>query len=168
VARSLSSLQSVMLGLILLVAAGLAVAGLFAVGSRTWYGDGALHVRVGFPEIRGVEVGTRVRIQGIDAGEVVRIDTPASPHDPVILRLRIKNDYRHLGRASSTVQTVSEGMLGGKVLEIPPPAQRSGKAPPDMSLAEEDVLLASDKTADLDAVLAKTSDLLEGIQNGDG
>ena len=50
--RSLSRWQALLLGLIVLSASGLAAAGLFAVGSRGWYGKDALHVRVGFPEIR--------------------------------------------------------------------------------------------------------------------
>ena len=166
--RSLSPWQSVLLGVVVVIGTALGGVGLFAVGSRGWFGKDSLTVQAGFPEIRGVEVGTRVRIQGIDAGEVVRIDTPDGPHDPVILRLRIKKDYRHLVRASSTVQIVSEGMLGGKVLEIRSPAQRSGKAPPDLSLAEEDALLAGDRGADLADVLARASDVLDGVQNGEG
>ena len=107
-----------MLGLIVFLGVGLAVVGLFAVGSRGWFGKEPLHVRVGFREIRGVEIGTRMRIQGIDAGEVVTILPPESPDSPVVLRLALKDEYRRLVRARSTVQIVSEGMLGGKVLEI--------------------------------------------------
>jgi phospholipid/cholesterol/gamma-HCH transport system substrate-binding protein len=66
------------------------------------------------------------------------------------------------------VQIVSEGMLGGKVLEIRPPAQRPGGPTPDMSLAGEDDLLAGEKTPDLDAVLAQASAVLDGAQNGEG
>jgi phospholipid/cholesterol/gamma-HCH transport system substrate-binding protein len=166
--RSLSRWQALLLSLIVLTASGLAAAGLFAVGSRGWAGKDALHVRVGFPEIRGVEVGTRVRIQGIDAGEVVRIDPPDGPHQPVVLRLRIKGEYRHLVRASSTVQIVSEGMLGGKVLEVRPPPLVSGRPAPDMSLAEEDVVLACEKSTDLPDVLAQMAATLDGVQNGEG
>jgi phospholipid/cholesterol/gamma-HCH transport system substrate-binding protein len=166
--RSLSRWQALLLGLIVLSASGLAAAGLFAVGSKGWYGKDALHVRVGFPEIRGVEVGTRVRIQGMDAGEVVRIDPPDGPHQPVLVRLRIKNEYRHLVRVSSTVQIVSEGMLGGKVLEVRPPPLVSGRIAPDMSLAEEDAVLACERSADLPDVLAQMSATLEGVQNGEG
>ena len=116
--RSLTRLQAVVLGTVLLLGAGLAVVGLFAVGSRGWFGKDALEVRVGFREIRGVEVGTRVRIQGMDAGEVVAITAPEDPDGAVVLRLRLKGDFRRLVRADSTVQIVSEGMIGGKALEI--------------------------------------------------
>ena len=148
-----------LLGVVVVAGAALGGVGLFAVGSRGWFGKDALTVQAGFPEIRGVEVGTRVRIQGIDAGEVVGIDPPAGPSHPVVLRLRIKNDYRHLVCACSTVQIVSEGMLGGKVVEIRPPVQRPGKAPPDLSPALEDTMLAGEKSSDLSDVLAQAGGL---------
>jgi phospholipid/cholesterol/gamma-HCH transport system substrate-binding protein len=151
-----------------LVGAGLAGLGLFAVGSRGWFGKNALHVRVGFAEIRGVELGTRVRIQGVDAGEVVEITPPDDPDGLVVLRLRLRGDYRHLVRASSRVQIVSEGMIGGKVLEIRPPRRKPGQVAPDLSLAGEDTLLASEASADLPDVLAHVGETLKGIQGGEG
>ena len=96
--RSLTRLQALLLGAAVLLGAGLGVAGLFTVGSRGWFGKDALTVRVGFADVRGVEVGTRVRIQGIDAGEVEAILPPENPGEPVKLQLRIAGKYRHLVR----------------------------------------------------------------------
>lgn len=155
----LSRLQALILGLIVLVGLGLGVAGLFAVGSRGWFGKHPLHVRAGFRDIRGVEVGTRVRIHGIDAGEVVGILPPESPDSPVVLRLSLKDEYRRLVRADSTVQIVSEGMLGGKVLEI-----HRGNGEP----AAEDALLESENSTELADVLGQVKQTLDGIRNGDG
>jgi phospholipid/cholesterol/gamma-HCH transport system substrate-binding protein len=169
VSRSLSRLQALLLGAVVLLGAGLAVTGLFAVGSRGWFGKDALHVRVGFPEIRGVEVGTRVRIQGIDAGEVESIAPPAAddPDGLVLLRLRLKGEYRHLVRADSSVKIVSEGMLGGKVLEIrhgrPQPGGPTAPGP-----ALEGSLLASEPSADLADILGEVGHTLKGIQGGEG
>jgi phospholipid/cholesterol/gamma-HCH transport system substrate-binding protein len=160
--------QALVLGAVVFVAAGLGMTGLFSVGSRGWYSKDALHVRSGFKEIRGVEVGTRVRIQGIDAGEVVQIVAPDSPDGNVILRLRLKGEYRHLVRASSEVQIVSEGMIGGKVVEIRPPQKRPNQPPPDMTLAVEDALLPSAASPELADVLGEVGSALKGIQGGEG
>src|SRR5262245_10673184 len=141
VTRSLSRWQALLLGVVVLAGLGLGGFGLFVVGSRVWPGQNDLHVQVGFAEIKGVEVGTRVRIQGIDAGEVERIPPPETPSSPVLLRLRVKGEFRHLVRVSSTVQIVSEGMLGGKVVEIRPPARKPGQPAPGSSPAYEDDLL---------------------------
>jgi phospholipid/cholesterol/gamma-HCH transport system substrate-binding protein len=165
VSRTLSRPQAFMLGLIVLVGMALAVIGLFAVGSRGWFGNNPLHVRAGFHDIRGVEVGTRVRIHGIDAGEVVGILPPDSPDGPVVLRLALKDEYRRLVRANSTVQIVSEGMLGGKVLEI----HRRQLEPGDKDEpAAEDAMLQSENSTELADVLGQVKQALDGIRNGDG
>lgn len=159
--NGLSRAQAVLVGLVVLLALALAALGIFAIGSRGWFGKDALHVRAAFAEVRGVEVGTRVRIQGIDAGEVAAILPPDGPDRPVILRLRLKGEFRHLVRAGSTVQIVPEGMLGGKVLEVRPPAATAGK-PADLRPVEEDELLASAPSAELTDVLAQVNDALKG------
>jgi phospholipid/cholesterol/gamma-HCH transport system substrate-binding protein len=168
VSRSLSPLQALVLGLVVLLGAGLAVLGLFTVGSRGWFGKDALHVRAGFPEVRGVEVGTRVRIRGIDAGEVVEITPPADDEGLVILRVRIKGEYRKLVHSTSTVQIVSEGMLGGKVLEVRPPRPRPGGERAPSEPAPEGALLAGEPAADLADVVGQVGDALKGIESGKG
>jgi phospholipid/cholesterol/gamma-HCH transport system substrate-binding protein len=165
VSRTLSRLQALVLGLTVLVGAGLSAIGLFSVGSRGWFGQDALHVNVGFREIRGVEVGTRVRIQGMDAGEVVGISPPETPDGMVVLRLCLKNEFRRLIRSNSTVQIVSEGMLGNKVLEIHRGQAKSGRAD---EAVEENAMLESEPSADLADVLGQVKQTLEGIRGGEG
>src|SRR5437899_2083056 len=118
--RSLSFLRAMILGGAVLAGLALASAGLFAVGSRQWRWSDTFHVVVDFPEVRGVEAGTRVRIQGIEAGVVEMIEPPAAPGEKVRLRLRLGGRLRHLVRADASAQILSEGMIGGKVLEIHP------------------------------------------------
>jgi phospholipid/cholesterol/gamma-HCH transport system substrate-binding protein len=162
VSRSLTRLQALLLGAVVLLGAGLGVAGLFTVGSRGWFGRDALTVRVGFADVRGVEVGTRVRIQGIDAGEVSAITPPRPPDGQVVLHLRLKGELRELVRTDSTVQIVSEGMIGGKALEI-----RRGKDA-GAATARDGDLLRSEPSTDLADVLGQVSQALKGIGAGEG
>jgi phospholipid/cholesterol/gamma-HCH transport system substrate-binding protein len=154
-----------LLGVAVLVGVGLGVVGMFLVGSRGWYGKDSFEVRVAFREIRGVEVGTRVRIQGIDAGEVTAINPPDNPDGPVLLHLRVKGDFRRLVRTTSTVQIVSEGMIGGKVLEIHRGPGRPGVADEP---APPDGLLIGEPARELADVLGQVGETLKGIQGGEG
>jgi phospholipid/cholesterol/gamma-HCH transport system substrate-binding protein len=165
VTRTLSRWQALVLGFLVLLGIVLGLFGLFAVGSRGWMGRQPLHVRAGFREIRGVEIGTRVRIQGIDAGEVVEILPPETPDGAVILRLALKERYRRLVRTTSTVQIVSEGMLGGKVLEIHRGQLKSGQ--PD-ELVAEDALLTTEASTELADVLGQVKQTLQDIRGGEG
>jgi phospholipid/cholesterol/gamma-HCH transport system substrate-binding protein len=165
--RSLSRLQALVLGIVVLIGLALAGGGLFVVGSRGWYGRDALHLRAGFASVRGVEVGTRVRVQGLDAGEVVALQPPENPGGPVVLRMRLRGEYRKLIRPDSLVQIVSEGMIGGKVIEILPGKSASTGAAGSEPVPD-DSLLASAPSAELGDVLGQVSSTLAGIRDGDG
>jgi phospholipid/cholesterol/gamma-HCH transport system substrate-binding protein len=118
--RSLTALQALVLGAIVLVA--LAVGGytLWSLQERRGLGGDAFTVHAAFRDIGGVEVGTRVRIQGIDAGEVQAIEPPDVPGEPVRLRLRVAGKLRHLVAADAKVQLGTEHLLSGKVIRVLP------------------------------------------------
>ncbi len=166
--RSLTRLQAFVLGLLVLTGITLAAAALFTISSRGWYGRDALHIRAGFSSVRGVEIGTRVRVQGLDAGEVVALQPPESPGGPVVLRMQLRGEYRRLIRRNSSVQIVSEGMIGGKVIEILPGKSADGGEGKDIEPVEEDAMLASAPSAELGDVLGQVSSTLSGIRDGQG
>src|SRR5439155_27107781 len=83
--RTLSTVQAVLLGVLLLAGVGLIGATVFAVASRKWFWSDALHIRAGFPNVQGVEIGTKVRIRGMDAGEVAGVEAPSSTDGQVLL-----------------------------------------------------------------------------------
>jgi phospholipid/cholesterol/gamma-HCH transport system substrate-binding protein len=161
VSRSLSRWQAVLLGLVVLIGLGLGGLGLFLVGSHTWFAGDSLHVRAGFKGIQGVEEGTRVRVQGINAGQVVSIQQPATPGGDVVLRMRLDAKMRPLIRSDATVQIVGDGMIGGKVVEINPGTE---KAPP----VQDDAVLASRPTTELTEVLDQARTVLKDLHDGEG
>ena len=123
--RSLSRWQAALLGLVVLAGLGLGGLGLFAVGSRQWLWSDTFHLQVGFKQVRGVEVGTRVRVLGKPAGEVVDVQFPSRPGGDVVLKLRLDAGVRHLVRADASAQIIGEGLVGGKVVEIQPGREES-------------------------------------------
>lgn len=164
--RSLGRWQALLLGLIMLSGLALGVGGLFAVGNRSWFGAQPLEVLVTFDSIRGVEVGTRVRIQGVDAGEVAAVDLPGAPGGPVTLRLRLRGDHRHLVCAGSTVQIVSEGLIGAKVLEVRGDGIRPGT--PAAEAVADGATLRSRPPAELADLLGEVNTTLQSLRNGEG
>jgi phospholipid/cholesterol/gamma-HCH transport system substrate-binding protein len=161
VSRSLSTLQAILVGLVLLVGLGLIAATVYAVGSRKWFWNDSLQVRAGFPAVQGVEIGTKVRIRGMEAGEVAAVEAPLSAEGQVMLRLRIRGNLRHLVRKNATVQIVSVGMLGGKAIEIHPGSETAEPA-------EDNALLASKPTTELTDLLEQTKSTLDQVVSGKG
>lgn len=159
------------LGLAVLVGLGLATLGLFGVGSRhtaglpnflaSWLAPQSFHLRAGFHKIHGVEVGTRVRVMGIEAGEVEAIERPANPSGEVTLLMRIAARHRDLIRADASAQIVAEGMVGGKVIEIHP---GSDAAP----AVQDQASIKTVPSTDVSDVLAQVNTTLKNIREGEG
>ena len=159
--RSLSKLQATILGVVVLAGLAFAGIGIFAVGDQQLLWSDKLQVTTGFRQIRGLEVGTPVRVQGIKAGQVVAVEAPAEPGGDVIVHLRLSGRMRNLIRSDAAVQIVSEGMLGGKALEINP-------GTPSAQPIQEHARLASRPTAELNDMLGQVNMTLEGIREGQG
>jgi hypothetical protein len=158
VSRSLSGLQALLLGVVVLVGGGLIAAAVFAVGSRQWFGSRTLTVQATFSNIQGVEVGTRVRVRGLDVGEVVGIDLGG---DGVVLTMRIRQEFRGQVRKDSQAQIVSVGMLGAKAVEIHP---GSVNAP----AADEGDQLASLPSKELTDAVEKFTTTIDNVAKGEG
>lgn len=140
--RNLSRTQAMVLGVFVLLALVLGGAALLVFNERSGRGSDSFRVQVGFPDINGVEVGTRVRIQGMDVGEVEAIVRPEQRGDKVKLRLRIGGKYRHLVGDDAKVQIAGENLFAGKIVRLVP-----GSA--DAKLVEDHGELRADVQPDL-------------------
>lgn len=158
VSRSLSALQALLLGVMVLVGGGLIAAAVFAVGSRQWFGSRTLTVQATFPNVQGVEVGTRVRVRGLDVGEVVGIDLGG---DGVVLTMRVRQEFRRQVRKDSRAQIVSVGMLGAKAVEIHPGRE-------DSQPADDGDKLASLPSRELTDAVDQFTNTLDGMAKGEG
>jgi phospholipid/cholesterol/gamma-HCH transport system substrate-binding protein len=161
VLRSLSRWQAVILGTVVAGSLALGSFGVFAIGNRHWLWSDTFQIQVGFRQIRGVEAGTRVRVQGMEAGEVIAVQPPGSPGQDVVLRLRLAGRFRPLVRADASAQIVGESMVGGKVVEIDPGS-------PSAKPVEEDAIIASRPTAELADVVGRVEGVLAEVRDGKG
>ncbi len=168
--HSLTRVQALVLAVVVLSGLGLSVFALFLIhandgalsiaGYQIW-GEKPLHVRAGFRDVQGVSPGTPVRVMGMDAGEVERVDPPSNPGEPVILVLKLNAKQRQLVRADAKVQILSEGMIGGKIVQIDP---GSAQAAP----AAENALLESLPSTSLADLAKQLNDTVKSVQDGDG
>ncbi len=131
----------------------LAGLGLHQVAGRQWRVQPTFHVRAQFESIAGLEVGHRVRVQGIDAGVVERIVAPAEPGQPVELILRVDERLRHLVRTDAVARIVSEGLVGARAIELTP-----GR--PDAPALAELGSIASERPVEMNDLLKKATSSL--------
>lgn len=125
--QSLSHRQLLALGLAVLVAVGLAAAGLAAVAARQGFG-GTVELTVGVPDAGDVQPGTPVRLRGVEVGQVVAVEYPEDdgPASAVTVRMRVPSKYAPRLYADATAQVQPTGLLGGRVVAIHPGTPKAG------------------------------------------
>src|SRR5688572_33055682 len=69
--------------------------GLFLIGDRRLLFARQFEIATTFGKVSGLQVGTKVRVEGYDAGEVLEIRIPPRPSERFVVRMRIQ-----IGRAT--------------------------------------------------------------------
>ncbi len=114
----MSQQREFVVGLFVIGGILLFAAGLFLIGDRRLMFTEQFELQSTFTKVTGVQVGTRVRLAGIEAGEVLEIVIPSRPSDPFRLRMRIREDLRHLVRADSVSAVQTDGIVGNAFIQL--------------------------------------------------
>lgn len=92
--------------------------GLFLIGDRRLLFADQVQLDTEFTRVRGVQVGTAVRVAGLEAGEVVSVSIPPGPGDSFRVTMRLREDLHHLVRTDSIVSLQTDGLIGNVYLDI--------------------------------------------------
>lgn len=156
----LSERRTMILGAIALFGATLGVLGLFSIGDRESLWTRQAHLRIRMPSAGGIDVGARVRVQGINAGQVEALLEPEQRGGEVLVRVRLDGRFLRLLGADARAEVRSEGLIGGKTLEIIPGTPGAQPLPPDSVLpGRTDNLME-----DLRQVAGKSQAVLDEMQ----
>ena len=141
-------------------AAWLVVAGLFAVGGLRPAGTTASTFEPGFPRSTASRLAPASAFRALTPAMSRRCSSLTRPGGDVTLVLRLKPALRELIGTDAAAQIVSEGMVGGKVVEIFP-----GTAG---DRAADNAQIATLPSTDLNEMLAHVGTTLQGIKSSDG
>jgi phospholipid/cholesterol/gamma-HCH transport system substrate-binding protein len=92
--------------------------GLFLIGDRRMLFDRSVEIYTEFANIAGLEDGAKVRVAGMDAGEVATIHAPANPSARFRVKLRIREDLHQLLRVDSVATIQTDGLVGNKFVQV--------------------------------------------------
>jgi phospholipid/cholesterol/gamma-HCH transport system substrate-binding protein len=150
------------------VLAALAIAGtgVVLVSQRQWRMRPTFLARADFATIGGINPGDRVRVQGMDAGVVERIEAPPAPGGLVTLWFRIDERLRPLVRSDATAQIASQGVVGAKVIEIRPGRADAPALPESGRIAAEATPELSDLVRDATSVLKRVDAVAQAAEKG--
>jgi phospholipid/cholesterol/gamma-HCH transport system substrate-binding protein len=122
--KKLAVVGAFVLGGVLLFAVGL-----FLIGDRRMMFADTSAVYAEFSQIAGLETGAKVRVAGMDAGEVESIHIPASPSAKFRVKMRVRQDLRPLLRLDSVASIQNDGLVGNKFMQVESGTEQSPQVP---------------------------------------
>src|SRR5580692_4624921 len=127
--------HNVVVGIFVTAAIVLFGACLFLIGNQHKAFNRHIVFYANFKSVDGLPKGAKVRVDGMDAGELVNIQIPASPAQKFRLKMNVEHRLHGLIREDSLVTVETEGLVGDKFLLIHSGTDRSPEAPPESTLA---------------------------------
>jgi phospholipid/cholesterol/gamma-HCH transport system substrate-binding protein len=128
--------------------------GLFFIGNRRMLWSDTFEAYAEFTKISGLESGAKVRVSGMDAGEVEEIHVPNGPAGKFRLKMRVREDLHPLLRLDSVASIQNDGLVGNKFVQIEAGSEQSA-ALPDKGTVQ------SREPFDLADMLQKMSDTID-------
>jgi len=92
--------------------------GLFLIGDRRMLFSGSGNYYTEYAGISGLEVGARVRVAGLDAGEILELRIPDGPGQKFRVKFRVLEKLFPVIRTDSIASIQTDGLLGNKFLLI--------------------------------------------------
>jgi phospholipid/cholesterol/gamma-HCH transport system substrate-binding protein len=92
--------------------------GLFLIGNRRMLFTKTFDAYAEFSNLSGLQSGAKVRVAGLDAGEVDTIHVPPNPSARFRVKLRIREDLHPLIRVDSVASIQNDGLVGNKFVQV--------------------------------------------------
>jgi phospholipid/cholesterol/gamma-HCH transport system substrate-binding protein len=140
----MSSTRNAIVGAFVLGGLVLFAGGLFLIGDRRSLFADQFEVTTSFTRVTGLQVGTNVRVAGLDAGEVLEIRVPPVPSQPFVVRMRLLKDLHHLVRTDSVCSVHTDGIVGSAFIQISPGSDDAPIVAAGQTLEGRDMIEFSD------------------------
>jgi phospholipid/cholesterol/gamma-HCH transport system substrate-binding protein len=144
------------IGLFVLTGLFLFALGLFLIGDRRMLFRDQFEVNADFEDIAALQTGAKVRVSGMDAGEVTALIVPTRASGKFRVRMRVREDLHPLIRVDSVASIQTDGLVGNKYLEI-------GAGTDEAARVAAGGTIASREPFDIAHLLERSSDTVESI-----
>src|SRR5262249_12380455 len=185
--------RNVIVGIFVLAGLALLTLGIFLVGNRHTAFARHVDFYTEFANLAGISKGSKVKVAGMDAGQIVEVGVPNDPSSRFRVKFQIEKRLHGLVRTDSVVTIATEGVVGGTYLLVRPGSSAAlaaaplstlvSKEPLDMSkLLDRGMLLLQDADAtvkeigpklggtldEVKTTVASVDDVVTGIKQGRG
>ncbi|MEO7273821.1 MAG: MlaD family protein [Vicinamibacterales bacterium] len=130
--------------------------GLFLIGSRRMLFSDTFQVYAEFAQLAALDNGAKVRVSGMDAGEVEAILVPTSPAGRFRVQMRVRSDLHQLIRLDSVASIQNDGLVGNKFVQIDPGTEAS-------AAVSDQGTIDSREPFDITTLMIKMSDTIDTV-----
>jgi len=92
--------------------------GLFWIGDRRHLFNESVDLYTEFSNLSGLSKGAKVRVSGLDAGEVLEIQVPPNPDSRFRVHFRALKQFQPIIRLNSVATIQNDGLVGSKYLQV--------------------------------------------------
>jgi phospholipid/cholesterol/gamma-HCH transport system substrate-binding protein len=156
--------HNVLVGIFVTAAIVLFGACLFLIGDQQKAFNRHVVFYTNFHNVDGLPKGAKVRVDGMDAGELVNIQIPTSPALKFRLKMNVEDRLRGLIREDSLVTVETEGLVGDKFLLIHSGTGRAPEAPPESTLASKEPFDITKLLEQAQGIMSQASTTITALQ----
>jgi phospholipid/cholesterol/gamma-HCH transport system substrate-binding protein len=139
--------------------------GLFLIGNSNQMFTKSFNVYADFAKITGIQNGGKVRVAGMDAGTVTRIDVPSRPDAKFRVHFRIIEKLHPIVRQDSIATIQTDGLLGNKFLQIDAGSAESPLAQGESMIQSKEPFDWGDLMDEINGVVKQVNGLMAGIKD---
>ena len=141
-------------------------AGLFLIGDRRMLFTDTFRVYAEFKQVAALDTGAKVRVAGIDAGEVEEIRVPPGPSGRFRVRMRVRSDLRPLIRTDSIALIQNDGLVGNKFVQIQTGTDAAPAVADDGTIQSREPFDIADLMLAMSDTLATVNTMLVQVKSG--
>ncbi len=140
--------------------------GLFLIGDRRMLFSRSFGVYAEFANLAGLQDGAKVRVAGMDAGEVESIHAPTNPSARFRVRLRIREDLHQIIRVDSVATIQTDGLVGNKFVQVEAGTDQAQVVEPEGTIRSREAFELSAMLQRMDDTVEQVSKTITDLQGG--
>jgi phospholipid/cholesterol/gamma-HCH transport system substrate-binding protein len=138
--------------------------GLFWIGDRRLLFSENLELETRFANLSALRVGSKVSVSGMDAGEVLAVQVPASPTEKFRVRFRVLSRFQPMLRTDSIASIQVEGLVGSKVLQVDAGSEQGAKVTSGTVLPSREPLENGAVIQQAAEVVTRVNDAVQNVE----
>ena len=138
--------------------------GIFLIGNSNQLFTKSFNLFADFSKITGVQNGGKVRVAGMDAGTVTRIEVPARPDAKFRVHFKIMEKLHPIVRQDSVVTIQTDGLLGNKYLQVDAGSESVPMAQPGSLIQSKEPFDWGDLMVEMKTVVTQVNEVIGGVK----